>query len=241
MLSRTNDMRNTPDTTIWRAELRNGLLSLLGSALVALGVTAFLQPNQIASGGTPGLAILISYLSGLSAGTVMLAINIPLLIIACRFLGQAFVWRTVAAVALVSGLVDLCNEILHLPALTHNPLLAALTGGAAIGIGVGLILKGQASAGGPTIIARILADRTQLRPGRMILVMDAVIVGSSALVFGAIEPAMWSLLTVVVTGRCIDLALREDWAERIYSLRRRVALVIMPEGGAYVAESESEV
>ena len=55
-------------------EIRNGLLILIGSTALALGVTLFLQPNQIASGGTPGMAILLGHLSGLTLGTVMLVI-----------------------------------------------------------------------------------------------------------------------------------------------------------------------
>lgn len=191
----------------WRDEVANGLLILLGSAVLALGVTLFLQPNQIASGGTPGVAILISYLSGLPTGAVILAINIPLLIGGWFFLGQGFVWRTVAAVTLISGMVDLANEWIGVTAITADPLLAALYGGAAIGIGVGLVLKGNASAGGPTIIARVVSSRSRIRPGRLILIMDAAIVVSSALVFGAVEPALWSLLSVVVTGKCIDMVL----------------------------------
>lgn len=196
--------------SLWRAELSNALLLLFGSLLLAFGVSAFLQPNQIASGGTPGMAILVSYLSGLSTGTIMLLINVPLLVLGYVYLGQGFVWRTVVAVGAVSGWVDLFNEILEISALTADPLLAALYGGAAIGVGVGLILKGNASAGGPTIIARIVAQHTSIRPGQLILVMDALIVSSSALVFGAIEPALLSLLSVFVTGRCIDLVLKNS-------------------------------
>jgi uncharacterized membrane-anchored protein YitT (DUF2179 family) len=191
----------------WREELDNGLLCLLGSLLLALGMSMFLLPNQIASGGTPGIAILICHLTGLTAGMVMLLINIPLLIVGGYYLGQQFVWRSVLAIVMISGLVDLFYEIIRIPAGTDTPLLAAIFGGAGIGFGVGLILKGGASAGGPTIIARILATHSDLRPGYLVLFMDAVIVCSSAIVFGAIEPALHSLLSVFVTGRCIDLIL----------------------------------
>ena len=170
-------------------------------------MTMFLLPNQIASGGTPGIAILICHLTGLTAGTVMLLINIPLLILGGCCLGQTFVWKTVLVVVMISGWVDLFHEVIQIPNGTHNPVLAAIVGGAGIGFGVGLILKGKASAGGPTIVARIIAARGKVRPGQLILFMDAVIVISAAVVFGALEPALLSLLSVFVTGRCIDLVL----------------------------------
>ncbi|MCK4501983.1 MAG: YitT family protein [Desulfuromonadales bacterium] len=193
---------------IWHAEIKNWVQILLGSIALALGVTAFLQPNQIVSGGTPGMAILLCHLSGLTVGTLILAINIPLLILGYFYLGQGFVWRTLVVVVGLSGLVDLFSEVLKIGAVTNNPFLAAIYGGAAIGIGVGLILKGNASAGGSTIVTRILANHIPLRPGQLLLCMDAMIVISTALVFGAVTPALWSLVSVIVTGRCIDLVLR---------------------------------
>lgn len=184
------------------------LLCVLGALLLSVGMTMFLQPNQISGGGTPGIAILICHLTGLTAGTVMIFVNLPLLVMGGYFLGQKFVWRTVFAVVTISALVDLLREVFQVTAVTNSPLLAAIIGGAGIGFGVGLILKSGGSAGGPTIIARIVAAHGIIRPGRLILIMDAIIVLFSVIVFGALEPALLSLLSVFVTGRCIDLVLK---------------------------------
>ena len=210
MASPRNSLKPPPANSIgklWRSWGAHILLCLSGSILLAAGMTMFLQPNQIAGGGTPGMAILVCHLSGLTGGTAMMLINIPLLILGGYCLGQGFVWRTVSAVVAISLLVDLMREVLQVTAITQNPLLAAIIGGAGIGLGVGMILKGGASAGGPTIIARIVAERSPIRPGQLILLMDILIVCLSALVFGAIEPALLSMLSVFVTGRCIDLVL----------------------------------
>ena len=155
------------------------------------------------------MAILICQITGLSAGGVMLLINLPLLFLGGYFMGRGFVCRTILTVVMISVLVDLLHEVLQVSAVTHRPLVAAITGGALIGIGVGLILKAEASAGGPTIVARIVAARSHIQPGRLILLMDSMIVSLSAVVFGALEPALLSLLSVFVTGRCIDLVLNE--------------------------------
>lgn len=200
------------------AELGNCVLILAGCLSMALGVTLFLQPNQIASGGTPGIAILLCHFSSLTTGAIMLLINIPLLVLSYFYLGQGFVWRSVVTVLLVSALVDILNEVVGVGALTSSPLAAALGGGAAIGFGVGLILRGNSSAGGPTILARIVASRTRIRPGQVILVIDIAIVLAAALVFGALQPAFYSLLSVIATGRCVDLALRENWFRRLFPI-----------------------
>lgn len=117
-------------------ELRNLLLISLGSALLAIGVVLFLAPNRIASGGTPGVAILLHFIVDLPIGGLMILINLPLLLAGWRLLGRAFALRTVAAILLMSFMMDLFSEILQLQALSDNTLLATLYGGIAAGLGL---------------------------------------------------------------------------------------------------------
>lgn len=196
-------------------ELRNAALIILGSTALALGVVCFLAPNHIATGGTPGMAILLHFIIDLPIGVLMAAVNLPLLLAGWRLLGRAFALRTLAAIVLMSVLIDLFNLGLKLPALSSNTLLAALYGGIAIGVGVGLILRGNASAGGTTVIARIVASRTHLRPGQVIFALDLCIVLATALVFRSIEPALWSLIGIYVTSKCIDTILTGAPTEKV--------------------------
>lgn len=192
------------------------LLIIAGSFLIALGVALFLAPNEVATGGAPGMAILLSYLlPSFSLGSLMLAINIPLLILGVRYLGKAFAIRTVIAIVLVSFFVDLLRVGLQIEAASDELLLATLFGGVAIGIGVGLILRGHSSAGGSTIIARILAAHFNIKPGHTILAIDALIIVSSAFVFNGLEPSLWSLISIYVTSRCIDIILTGGPTEKV--------------------------
>jgi uncharacterized membrane-anchored protein YitT (DUF2179 family) len=196
-------------------ELRNLLLISIGSALLAMGVVLFLAPNRIAAGGTPGVAILLHFIVNLPIGGLMVLINLPLLLAGWRLIGRAFALRTVAAILLMSFMMDLFSEILQLQALSDNTLLATLYGGIAAGLGVGLILRGNASAGGSTIIARIIASRTQIKPGQVIFALDLCIVLATALVFRSIEPALWSLISIYVTSKCIDTVLTGVVTEKV--------------------------
>lgn len=175
----------------------------------------FLVPNKIATGGTPGVAILLHFLTGLPIGGLMIAINLPLLLIGAKLLGKAFALRSVAAILLTSLLVDLFAEVLHLQALSQNTLLATLYGGIAVGVGVALILRGNASAGGSTIIARIVAARSHFKPGQVILAIDVLIIISSGVVFQDVERSLWSLISIYVTTKCIDMILTGAPAEKI--------------------------
>ena len=94
-------------------------------------------------------------------------------------------------------------------------MLATLYGGIAVGIGVGLILRGNASAGGSTVIAQIVSSRSAIKPGQVILSIDMLIVVSSGIIFHDIERALWSLISIYVTARCIDMILSGAPTEKI--------------------------
>jgi uncharacterized membrane-anchored protein YitT (DUF2179 family) len=197
------------------AELKNLIYLVLGCALLAAGVVLFLIPNKIATGGTPGVAILLHFLTGLPVGGLMVAINAPLLLVGFKYLGKAFTLRTVVAILLSAVLVDLFAEVLQLQPLSHNTLLATLYGGIVIGVGIGLILRGNASSGGSTIVARIVASRCRFKPGQVILSIDALIIVSSGLVFQDIDRALWSLISIYVTTKCIDMILTGAPSEKV--------------------------
>jgi len=197
------------------SELKNAACIVAGSAALALGIVLFLLPNQIATGGTPGMAILLHHLTDLPTGALMVAINVPLLLAGFRYLGGWFAGRTIVAILLSSALVDIFTEVLHLGALSNNPLLATLYGGISVGIGVGLILHGNASAGGSTAVARIVSSRSSIKPGQVILSIDMCIIVCSGFVFHDIERALWSLISIYVTARCIDMVLTGAPSEKI--------------------------
>lgn len=188
-------------------EIKNFLLLTIGSFLVALGVVLFFIGNNFTTGGSPGAAILLHYLTGFSVGSMMLAFNIPLLLIGIKYLGKMFAIRTIVSIFLASFFVDFLVKVLHIQSITSNILLAAIFGGVIIGIGVGFILLGNASAGGSTIIARVVCANTHFKAGQVILFVDFVIIVSSIYVFKDVDKALWSILSIYVTSKCIDYIL----------------------------------
>lgn len=196
-------------------ELKRTLLIIFGSAILALGVVLFLAPNRIATGGTPGMAILLHSVISQPIGVLMLAINLPLLLLGGKVLGRGFALRTVAAVLLISFWIDLLGEILQLRPLSTDTLLATLYGGICVGVGIGLILRGEASAGGSTIIARLVAKKGRIKTGQVIFAIDLAVILTAGLVFQSIEPALWSLISIYVTSKCIDMILTGAVTEKV--------------------------
>ncbi|MCT4666250.1 MAG: YitT family protein [Flavobacteriales bacterium] len=189
----------------WNKELMNLAFILLGAILVGAGVVGFLSPNKIATGGTAGLAIVLYYLFKIPMGILLLLVNAPLLLVSIRYLGKQFAIRTILAILMLSISIDFFNEVIHLEALSENLLLSTIYGGLLSGLGIGLIFLGEASAGGGTIIAKIVCSKTTFKPGTIILAIDIVVVILAAVVFKNLELALWSMISIYATSKFIDL------------------------------------
>jgi len=189
------------------AELKNFLYIISGAITLSLGVVLFFLTNNITTGGTPGMALIIHHLTGLSMGTIVILVNIPLLLGGVKYLGKMFAIRTIISIILISITIDLFSVYLKLEAITNEILLASIFGGIFIGIGVGLILRGNSSAGGSTVIARVICSKTEIKPGQVILFIDFLIIAASIYIFEDVDKALWSILSIYVTSKCIDFML----------------------------------
>lgn len=190
-----------------KTEILNYLYIIAGTLCIALGVVLFFIPNEFTTGGTPGMGILLHHLTGLSIGTIVIAINIPLLLWGYKYLGFSFAIKTILSIVLISFFIDALTYVLDNPTLVTNILLASVFGGAVVGLGVGLIIKGNSSAGGSTIVARIVSSNSHIKPAHVILIIDVIIVLSSIYVFKDFEKALWSIMSIYVTAKVIDVVL----------------------------------
>lgn len=191
----------------YRTEILNYTFIILGSLVMSLGIVGFLSPNHIATGGTAGLAIVLNHVFDLSIGLLMALINIPLLLVSLKYLGKKFAINTIICIASIVFFVDLIAKGIHMQSLSSNLMLATLYGGVTVGAGLGLIFKGGASAGGGTILAKIIAANTSIKTSTVILVLDALVVASAGVVFKSMELALWSLISIYVGSKLIDLIL----------------------------------
>ncbi len=197
----------------------NQLLTLfLGSLLLALGVVLFFIGNHITTGGSPGMALLLHHMTGYSIGSMFLIFNLILLLIGMKYMGKGFAFRTVVSIALTSFCIDLFVRVFPLENLTEDMFLATLFGGVVIGLGVGLILKSDASAGGSTIIAKILSAHSEIKPSQVILVIDFLTIAASVYVFIDIQSALWSVFSIYITARSIDVILSGRPSKKIVHL-----------------------
>jgi uncharacterized membrane-anchored protein YitT (DUF2179 family) len=183
---------------LWRAA---GIC--VGAGLVAVGLELFLIPNEIIDGGVTGVSIMAAYLTGYPVGLFLFVLNLPFLWVGYKQIGRTFALTTLAAVTLMSAFVSVLHPVPH---LTGDLLLAAVFGGALLGLGVGIIIRNGGSLDGTEIVAIMLTRRWPFSVGEIVMGFNLFILGSAAFVFGY-DRAMYSLLAYFVAFKTIDIAI----------------------------------
>lgn len=177
---------------------------LVGSVLYAAGIVCFVNPANMAPGGMSGVAILLNYLWGLPIGTMTIVLNIPLLILSYIFLGKSLTWKTVKSLVISSLMVDLVMAR-YAPVYAGDRMIGGVFGGVLMGAGLAIIFLRGSTTGGTDIISFLVKKWYPHVPiGRMIMVVDCIIIGVSVLVFGNLESALYGLISLYCCSMVID-------------------------------------
>ncbi len=201
-----------------KTEAINCLFISCGCSILALGVAWFFVPNGLLTGGSAGLSLLLHYITSYNVGSIMIVINLPLLLLGYKYLGKMFTLRTIFTILLVSFLIDFSIEVLEVQAFVVDPVLASIFGGIFIGLGLGLVIKGNASAGGSTIVASIISSRSEIKASSVILCIDSIIIVSALFVFDDRANVLWSIVSIYVTTKIIDFILTGSLDKKVVYL-----------------------
>lgn len=173
---------------------------IIGATLVGLAYNIFYLPARLAAGGVSGISTILYELFEFTPAYVQWAINIPLLAVGVIFLGREFGLKTFVGTLAVPFVIWLTADA---DLAVENPLLSAIYGGIVLGIGLGIVYRGNGSTGGTTLLAQVLKKYTGLSSGFSQLFVDGAVVITSAFVFD-FELALYALMSIYVTSKVID-------------------------------------
>ncbi len=192
---------------------------VLGSLFMAFGTVSFLSPNQIITGGGVGISLLLHALfPQITLGIFMAIVSIPFLIMSYIYFGKYYLFKTFIVVILLSTFTDVLKEVLHVKPMTNDILLAAIFGGIFIGLGVGFVIKGRASTGSTSVVGEIVAKKTKYKAAEVLLAIDATIMFASVFVYNDINKSLYSMISVYVGIRVIDMILTGRPSKKIVNI-----------------------
>ena len=199
------------------------LLITLGVTLYALGWAVFLTPNHMIGGGVTGFASIIEYAFGINISITYFVLNILLLVVGTKILGTGFGFKTIYAIIMTSVMLAVTKELIPVDFVTEfsqdSKIVCTVLGGIMAGIGIGLSMSQGGSTGGTDIIALVWCKFRPASPGRVILIIDIIIILSSLLFPSYSDQAatqlipfneklaivVYGLMQVTVCGYTIDL------------------------------------
>lgn len=184
--------------------LKKSFFWLLGAFIVAVALEMFLLPNKIIDGGVIGISMMVSYITKWNLGLLIFCINIPFMLIAFKALGKKFIVNTFVATAMLSLAT---NIAVNLKPATNDLLLATVFGGILLGLGVGLILRNNASLDGTEMLSIVLSKRLKIvSVGELLMGMNLFIYTAAGFLLGW-DRALYSILTYYVASKVIDTVL----------------------------------
>ena len=179
----------------------------IGALLASFSVVCILIPNDAIDYGTTGIAIITSKLSGWNLSVCVAAIFAPFLILGFLLLGKNFGLRAVWGSAVYTVGLELFEKIPF--ELNTEHFLAVVFGGAILGAGLSLILRGGGCIDGSEIFANIVVSKLSNKTGRSFS-MTYLLIGFNACVYLAVfllinrNAALMSLLVYVVATSVIN-------------------------------------
>jgi len=205
-------------------DVKDVAILTLGLLLYVLGWSIFLVPNNMVGGGVTGLSAIIQYATGIKIGYTYFVVNTGLVIAALFVLGFGFGWKTVYAIFVASfGLnffqTAIPADFIQQIALDNGKLMSTIMGGIMVGVGIGLSMVAGGSTGGTDIIALMVNKYRNISPGRLILIMDVVVILSSLAIpsykadgeavpfVDKITTVVYGFILIVINSTVLDLVI----------------------------------
>lgn len=175
-----------------------------GSLVMAAGYHFFIIPHLVVPGGVIGLAQLINHLTGWPVGITALVFNAPILLLASRILGPGFGAKTVVSMVVASLAIDGLAAWRGVTPVIPDILVSTVFGGVMIGVGVAMIIRGKANAGGTSLVGQLLSRITRVPTGRCMLWVDGVIVIASMIILRDLKAAPYAVIGIYAISRSLD-------------------------------------
>lgn len=188
--------------------IANSVILVLGNALYAFAVAAFIMPTGIVVGGVTGFSIFLEKFIPASwpieVAYIVFVINAGLFILGAIVLGKRFAITTAASTVLYPFFLGLFENIFAKSAIIPNDLiLNAAVAGLLIGCAIGMVARTGASTGGMDIPPLVINKLTGAPVGTTLLCFDVVIIATQ-LIKSDLTHVLYGVVMIVINSFVIN-------------------------------------
>ena len=188
-------------------EVKDYVQITIGIWLYGFFFFGFIFSHEITSGGLAGLASVITWATGIAYWIPYNAINVSLMVVAVMILGWKFTIRTIFGVAMMFASISVNGSLIKEGFLPGDTALAVVVGSIGIGVCLGLVYTANGSTGGTDIVAMIINKYRSITIGRALMMLDAMIIGSSYFIFRDTDKLLYSIVMAIVCNITVDFYL----------------------------------
>ncbi|WP_289007143.1 YitT family protein [uncultured Parabacteroides sp.] len=220
-----------PSNATLRSSVFDYSFIVVGAFLQALSYVLFLAPYKIVPGGVYGISIVLHYVTkgvfsvfpdGLPMGATALCFNVPLLILAMKKIGLSSGPKTIVTFVLISVFTDTLSYFCGTEPLVENDtFIACFYGGAILGLGVTCVFKAQSTSAGTDVLARVIANNSNLKVSNMIILLDSAIVMLGLIVFQDWAVPLYSWFAIFVYGKVVEMFQTENPNRAVFIVSKK--------------------
>ena len=139
-----------------KQKILNLVYIIIGNIFIALAVNTLILENHIIVGGTSGIGNVLNHYFNIPVSLSVGCLNVCLFLVGLFFIGKKFAMTTLLSTFLFPIVLQFFETHAMFHHYLEDPLLAAILAACLVGVGIGLILKANASTGGVDILAILL-------------------------------------------------------------------------------------
>ena len=182
------------------------LVVLAGNLLYAFGVTAFVQPGGLITGGSTGIGLFVQRTTGISMSVFVLLLNTALFILGYFVLGKKFAATTALSTFFYPVALEIWQRLLLAQPFTQDLILCTVFGGLCIGAAIGMTMRVGSSTGGMDVPPLVLNRLFHWPVAPVMYGLDMVILLLQAL-FSGWEQILYGILLLIVYTMTLNKAL----------------------------------
>lgn len=186
--------------------LKHLILILFGNTIYTLGVTMFILPNGLITGGTTGLALSVNRITNIPISGFVMVFNIATFLLGLWILGKKFAFTTLISTFYYPIALEFFQRFPFLSDMTSDPLLATIYAGLMIGAGIGLVIRSGASTGGMDIPPLVLNKKFGIPISVSLYLLDCLVL-LSQMVYKDKERVLYGILLVLIYSFVLDRVL----------------------------------
>lgn len=179
---------------------------LIGNTIYSCGIAAFVLPNDLITGGTTGIALILEHYFGLPIGLSVAIFNIVMFLLAILILGKSFALTALISTFYFPWILSQFQKVQFIQNMTDDFLLGSIFAGLMLGLGVGLVIRAGASTGGMDIPPLILNKKFGLPVSVGLYVFDFTIL-IIQMSFRDKERILYGILLVLIYSTLVDKVL----------------------------------